>query len=662
MFDQYVRSEYRNDIQGLRAVGAIIIMVFHIWFNKVSGGVDVFFVISGFLMSSILLKDFFVHNTVNPFPFWAGIIKRVAPSAYLVLIVTLITSYFILSPVFLSTAIRGVIASALHLENINLIRGSVDYLSSGTPPSPTQQFWALSIQIQFYIALPFILIPLALLSKKKGDSLPLVLGVTIITITSFIYAVISVGSNPTGSYFSPISRIWEFLFGVLSFLFVSNFNRIKYKQVLGVIGITLIVGGAILIPRGAGFPGFISLIPVLGAAFIVVSGTNGYKGIVNKALSSKALVFLGGMSFTIYLWHWPILILYKDYFGYQSLNVIQGLSIIFASIILAYVTSKNIEFPFKKIPKEKIVKNFAIGIFFFLPVITLAFAFKHEVSSIVKESKLEIESKSSDTFSGDKVYLENATTRIDRKTLLSVNKIVPASYTLGCNQENEGTEAKTCSFGDVKSSKEIILVGSSHATQWLPALDEIGKKENFKIINMTKSSCSFGVSETSDESCHEWNRKAVDKIIRMKPYAVITNSTITSNNKEERILKSSIETWRKLDSNGIDVIGIRDNPRFNFNIPECIHNNRNSSDSNTCSMDRADALLKADPTIQYKDIIKNIDMSNMFCTETKCLATFDGKLMYRDSNHISVEFMYFIQDYLKENLRNIFADIDKTEE
>lgn len=307
MFDKYTHHEYRNDIQGLRAVGAIIIMVFHIWFNKVSGGVDVFFVVSGFLMASIVLKGYFLNGTVSPFPFWGGVIKRVAPSAYIVLAATLIASYFISSPVLIYNVLHEIIASALHLENIQLIRLSVDYLSSGSPPSPVQQFWALSIQMQFYVVFPLILIPLAYIAKKKQTSAPLFLGVIFIILASFAYATVLVKDDPAMSYFNPLSRIWEFFFGSLAFLLISNAKKIKYRQALGIVGIALIVGGAILIPRGASFSGPISLIPVLGAVFIIMSGVGG-KGVVNNLLSNKFLVFLGGISFTIYLWHWPILV------------------------------------------------------------------------------------------------------------------------------------------------------------------------------------------------------------------------------------------------------------------------------------------------------------------------------------------------------------------
>lgn len=656
MFDKYALKEYRNDIQGLRAVGAIIIMVFHIWFNKVSGGVDVFFVVSGYLMTGIILKGYFIKGTISTLPFWGGIIKRVAPSAYVVLGATLVVSYLITSPLIIYSVIHEIIASALHIENLWLIRLSVDYLSSGRLPSPVQQFWALSIQIQFYIVFPFIIIFLAYLSKKKQTSAPLFLGVTAIILASLIYAVIAVQDNPAMSYFSPLSRIWEFFFGALSFLIVSNIKKIKYRSLLGVLGIALIVGGAIFIPTGAAFSGVVSLIPVLGATFIILSGAGG-NGVINKALANKFLVFLGGISFTVYLWHWPILIFYRDYFGHESVSVLHGLAIILVSVILAYLTSKKIESPFRKIPREKVLINFSIGILFFIPIAVAAFAFRYEVLSTTENTIAKLESKPVVPYSGDSIYVEDEAFEPERSRLMTIKQRVPAPYENGCNQSATGTEVTTCSYGDLESDREIVLVGGSHAVQWVTALDEIGKNNDFKIISMTKAHCPLGVVEGSNESCHEWNKRALTEIIDINPDAIITNSTRTSIDEAEFVPESYVDSWETIAANGINVIGIRDNPRFVFDVPECLYRNRNAMDVEACSIDREDALLATDPAIGHKDIIESIDMSDMLCTTDTCLTSFSGKIMYRDAEHISVEYAHFIKDNLEGKLKEVMANI-----
>lgn len=657
MFEKYALNDYRDDIQGLRAVGAIIIMVFHIWFNKVSGGVDVFFVISGFLMTSVLLKGYFISGTISPLPFWGGVIKRVAPSAYVVLGVTLIISYLILSPLLIHGILNEIIASALHIENLQLIRLSTDYLAIGGRASPVQQFWALSIQIQFYLVFPLIIIPLAYLSKKKSSSTPLVLGIIFTILCSFIYALFLTRHNAAMSYFSPLSRIWEFLLGSLTFLWVSNTNVIRGRGLLGMSGLALIIGGAIFIPRGAAFSGPVSLIPVLGAILIIVSG-NGGSGVINKILANKYLVFLGGISFTIYLWHWPILIFYREYFGYESVGLVQGIGIILIAIVLAYFTNLKIESPFKRIPKEKVVMNFSIGVLFFVPVVVTAFVFRYEVLSTTKNTIVALKNESIESYTGEIVYLEQQAFVPERKRLLTIKHRVPATYYNDCNQSVTGVEVTTCNFGDLSSNKEVVLVGGSHAAQWITALDEIGKKNKFKVINMTKAYCPLGVIGDSNSSCHQWNKQALKEIITINPYAVITNSTRTSIDQEEFIPKSYIDSWKTLANSGITIVGIRDNPRFDFDVPSCLYKNRKSLNVDTCSTSRASIFLPTDPTIAHKDIIKSIDMSDMFCTADQCIASFSGKIMYRDSEHISVEYAYFLQDNLESKLKAVMPSFD----
>ncbi len=655
MFDRYCRMEYRDDIQGIRALGAILIMIFHIWVNKVSGGVDVFFVISGFLMSFILLRGYFKENTINPFLFWGGIAKRIAPSAYLVLGVTLVLSCFFLSPYALHGTINEIVVSSLHAENLQLIRKSVDYLQSDGNPSPVQQFWALSIQVQFYLFLPLILIPLAYTSKTLNSSTPLVLGVTIVAAISFIYSIVATHDNPSASYFNPIARVWEFLIGVLTFLYASNIKKTKHKNLLGLVGVMLIFGGALLIPKGASFPGFIALIPVTGAVLILLSGVGGF-GFTNKILSSRPLVLLGGISFTIYLWHWPILIFYKEHYGYNSVGFTPGIFIIILSTLLAYITSRSVEVKFNKLSRDKVIINFTIAMLFLTPVLLSSLIVKNKINktiaSTIKELRVqEVPSALID----EKIKIEKDMVLPDRNVFLSAEELTPSAREDKCSQKEHGSEVKYCRFGKVNSKNKIVLVGSSHAGQWLPALDLIGEKNDFELINMIKDRCPLGPLDDSNKSCHEWNVNVLNKIKEIKPYAVITNSTKTERDDIEYIPESFIEAWKELKKNGVVVIGIRDNPRFSFNVPECVFRNKRSPE--LCYLKRSEVLQDYNPAIDYQELINNIDMTDMLCTKDICLTTYSGYLMYRDKNHIHLSYVKYLKDQLEYKLKIILTEL-----
>lgn len=607
-------------------------------------------------MSYIVLKSFFQYGVLNPLPFWGGIIKRVAPSAYIVLGATLLASYFIVAPNDFIPIVNEAIASSLQVENLQLMRKAVDYLASDSTPSPVQQFWALSIQIQFYILLPIVILPLAIASKSKKSSLPLFIGVLLIIIFSFTYATISIQDNKAENYFNPLLRAWEFFLGVLIFLIVSNNKKIKGKETLGIIGISLIIGGAILIPREARFPGPIALIPVAGAILIILSGVNG-KGLVNKLLSNKALVFLGNISFTIYLWHWPILVLYKYYFSVESVGLLQGTLIIISSIVLAYLTSRVVEFPFRKIPREKVLVNFLVGILFFTPIASSLLFIKYTNHINIKNLNKEWDNKIIKPYSGSSVLLKSENLYASRDDVILSSKVIPTPYRDGCNQNRYRSEAKTCEYGVKNSDKTIVLVGSSHALQWLPALIDIANDNNLKIINMTKDACSLGAVDGSDNSCYIWNENVINEILNIRPDAVITNSTKTSSTEDEFIPKSYIEAWSKISSNGISIIGIRDNPRFDYNIPECIHRENYLLDNNKCSMGRDKALLSINPAKKHSKIVKNIDMSDMFCTDDKCLSSFSKYIIYRDTNHISLPYVKFIRGALEDKMKDVLPEL-----
>ncbi|MCW8194625.1 acyltransferase [Proteobacteria bacterium 005FR1] len=195
LFRPYASRYYRSDIQGIRAVGALLILAYHIWGKSVSGGVDVFFVVSGFLMTSLLLRRCAESGAIAPLQFWSGIVRRVAPSAYLVLLGTLVCGYFFLPPQFWLVTVNELLFSAAHLENFQLMRLSVDYLANDQPASPYQQFWALSVQVQFYFLLPLIIGLGLFFSRRRKSLVPLIVTVAVFLLASFAYSLVATGQQ-----------------------------------------------------------------------------------------------------------------------------------------------------------------------------------------------------------------------------------------------------------------------------------------------------------------------------------------------------------------------------------------------------------------------------------------------------------------------------------
>ncbi len=656
VFAPYSARVYRQDIQGVRAIGAVLIMIYHIWLNRVSGGVDVFFVVSGFFMASLLLRQAAIEGVIRPFVFWGKIIKRIAPSAYTILLLTLLLGYLFIPETRWLDLVNQTIFSALHLENIHLMHSSVDYLAREEPPSAVQQFWALSIQIQFYALLPLAFMAGCALSKKFRSICPLMAVVGGIVMLSFFYSLSITAKTPDSAYFNPFARTWEFFLGVLVAMLLPYLKIGRnWRDLIGFIGLVALLACGLVVPDTMHYPGYVSLLPVTAAILLILSGSEGDNSRIGRFLSNRYFAFLGGISFSIYLWHWPLLVFYLDSTGASQVSIPGGLLIIAGALVLAVISKRFIEDAFRTPRTEKQDPRVAylIGVLFFVPAIATPAAWKLHVHSLLQRDL------ALPYFEMTSIQAQYDARDIPFAQFVRVKTVLPESYPDSCHQKAARPEVIICAYGDTKASSSIALVGGSHATQWLPALDTIGRSLNLKILNITKSYCPLGALENSHPSCVEWNKRVIRKLIELRPLVVITNSTRSALGElDEYVPPAYVAQWQLLADHGLGVIGIRDNPQFPFDVAHCIA--RNKDNPLTCSKPRTEALLKVDPTLQYRDKLSNlelVDMSDFLCTPDTCTTVFNNTLMYRDKAHLSVPYVNFLTLKLHERLAAASPDI-----
>ena len=341
-------KEFRPDIQGMRAIGALLVMIFHIWIPKVSGGVDVFFVISGFLMTQVFIG--MLHDKgFKPFQFWTNVIGRIAPMAYLVMAATAIASYGLMSPVDWKDTLAHFWHAALQLENWNLIGEQVGYLQRDRSLSPFQQYWALSLQVQFYLVLPFFLGGLSWLYKATGKKDSLVLTLLAFSwLVSFGFAVWLAGIDEKAAYFYSGARAWEFITGITLALVRSQL-RISTGAANGLaaFGIGLLLLTGIILPADAAFPSWPALMPVLAASLVILTGAQATT-IWFSWLRSPWLVSQGSYGFSIYLWHWPLLVFALNWLDKPRLSLSEGLMVIAGALVLARLSYSGLEKPLKR--------------------------------------------------------------------------------------------------------------------------------------------------------------------------------------------------------------------------------------------------------------------------------------------------------------------------
>jgi peptidoglycan/LPS O-acetylase OafA/YrhL len=662
IFHPYSTKDYRQDIQGIRALGALLIMVYHLWLGKVSGGVDIFFVISGYFMATAILSRLARDGRIVPMDFWGNIIKRIAPSAYTVLLVTLFFSYFFIPETQWVRLVDETIASAMHLENVLLMQTSVDYFASDEPASAVQQFWALSIQMQFYLLLPVAFLVGAALAQWRKSLDPLIFLFGSMAAASFIYSLIATAESPASAYFNPLTRSWEFFCGVLSALLIPLAKLApRVRHILSYVGLAGVFLTGLVIPQTAPFPGYVAAMPVLAAVFLLVSNPQSLANPVGRFLMHPIFAFLGSISFTIYLWHWPLLIFYKEASGATDIGILAGLGIIGLAIVLAYLTTRYIETPLRSQSGTRTrdshptLSAFVLGAQFAAPAVLIPLTLKLFLFFMIKDYRADHNLQ----FEGTEVGIQKDARTVTYQQFLFAKRLLPQAYMEGCNQNPASPEVIACDYGDTTASRIIALVGGSHALQWLPALDAIGKMEGYKVVNITKSLCPFGPLETSDPSCKEWNKNVIDHLIKTKPTVVVTTSTRAANNgKAEYVPQSYVDQWKILEELEIPKIGIRDNPRFPFDPADCLA--RNKLDSLSCSTSRSKLFLANNPAqliAEDFDIIKVVDMTDFLCTSETCVTVHNDLVMYGDDEHISVTYSVYLATALHKKFAEVMPHI-----
>ncbi|OOB89867.1 acyltransferase family protein [Rathayibacter sp. VKM Ac-2630] len=341
---------YRPEIEGLRAVASLLVASFHIWLGRVSGGVDVFFVVAGFLTTVTLMGQVRRYGRVRPVVFVSRLASRLFPAAAVVLVVVAAVSPFLLRPSQLKQTFTEVLGSALYVENVVLDRAGVDYLAQDNFHSPVQNFWAMSVQGQFYLVwllLAFAAAAIVVVLRRRVDLLRVLLVVVaVVSIVSFAYSVLLVERDQPSAYYSVLARTWEFGLGSLSALVLTGRTLpTAIRVVAGWLGLVGVISCGIVLQVSSAFPGVAALWPTFSAVLVLIAGTGPAPAFgVARLLALRPLVWLGGVSYGLYLWHWPLLVFWEEISG-QEPGLLAGLSIVAAAVVLATLSKHFLEDP-----------------------------------------------------------------------------------------------------------------------------------------------------------------------------------------------------------------------------------------------------------------------------------------------------------------------------
>jgi peptidoglycan/LPS O-acetylase OafA/YrhL len=658
-------SQFRPEIEGLRAVASLLVAVFHIWLGRVSGGVDVFFVVSSFLITTSLVSQVERTGTIDFARFWGRLVRRLIPAAFVVLLAVIVAVFLLLPPSRWRDTIEGVAAAAVYLENWYLAHQAVDYLAQHTPPNSVMHFWALSVQGQFYVLWPFLMLGTVLLARRFGlafrSLLTPVLG--IVFAVSLAWSVHLTNADQPVAYFNTFARIWEFCIGAVLAVWIGRVRLPNaVRLVAGWAGLLAILGCGILFQVSRVFPGFAALWPTVAGALVVLAGTTRGFG-ADKLLASRPLVYLGGISYSLYLWHFPILVVVKAYMDPHPIGLVTGLLILGSAVLLAALTQRFIEVPLReeKDSAEPRWRPFALGAGLLAPIALGLLAWTLHYKALRAEHR-------------DPGRYTAATH--PGAAVLEPGAIAPAQYGApvypgpllvyddheqlrghACRPPAHATVPGDCVRGDPDGRFVLGIIGNSHSSHWLPALEIIAAREHWRLQVYSRNNCPFHlgkyVSDAEIPVCLQWNQNVIKALVRNPPDAVYMASTREMDG-DEFVPEGYVLGWRALERANIPVIAIRDNPRVTFDAPDCVE--LHGPASPWCMLERARVLEVPSPTATLKDPPANvrfIDLSDYFCDARTCPMVVGNVMVYRHLSHITATYARTLEPMLSRELERV---------
>jgi hypothetical protein len=481
---------------------------------------------------------------------------------------------------------------------------------------------------------------------------------------SLAFSVWATQRNQPVAYFITPARVWEFCIGGLLAIFLARIAMpVKVRVLAGWVGLFAILSCGFVLQVSQVFPGYAALWPTLGGALVVAAGTSGSRFGVDRLLGSAPMVYLGGISYAIYLWHFPILAFYRAYTLPEPVSVLAGATILAATGVLAVLTHRLVEAPVKraKIGSERPWRAYAFGAVCSVPVVvglvTWNALYRHEHA----EEQAVVTSGNPD-YPGARALEPGFTFQPDAETEIQPG---PLSAEMdfdprgeACGQPLDDVVPVDCTIIGEPGMFTIAVVGGSHSVQWLPALEDVAARSGWRVVSYTRSACPFylGEDKTSGREwrgCPEWNRNVLERVKQLKPDAVFMTSTRYSRGGEQ-VPEGYLAAWHALGEAGIEVIAVRDNPDFQMEASECVE--VHGADAPACALDREEAIVDPSPVERLATRPGNvhfIDLTEYFCTATTCPPVVGNVMVYRHNNHFTATYGRTLAPMLGDELKAV---------
>lgn len=662
---------FRADIQGLRAVAVLLVVLYHANLPGLSGGyigVDVFFVISGFLISAHLLASLSRDGRVGFSDFYARRIRRILPASFTVLVLSVAASLVFIPPLNLGPVLRDALATALYVPNFQFANRSVDYLSDPNP-SIFQHYWSLGVEEQFYLLWPAVLVVAFLLFRKSGRGILLALVATFV-VSLALCLWLTARAQPWAFFMMP-TRAWEFAIGgLVAYAVTSARFRLtpRLGAILGWLGLSLLLACAVTYDDSTIFPGAAAIAPVLATALLVLGGsTAATRWSAGAVLSVRPMVFVGALSYSMYLVHWPLLMIPQVAVSDQTeLPLATTLLLAAASVPLAWLIYRFVENParsWKPLTARRPRATLWLALVVTVVVAALCVGTARAVVGLPLESG---SSASAPTLTGD---LDSTGFVPDnlRPTLRNASADNPAIYASGCHLSEIETDATGCQSGPADAPLSVALFGDSHAAQWYPALAALAEEGKIALSTHTKSSCPSAsippdVPELPYPECDTWRIGVLDRLVADPPDVVVLSNFAASVGEPEsdgfaEMWRQSLESTVSTLAVGSSVVVLGDTPHFEIAPSTCL--SAHVDDALACAGTPESSFWAGitDAERSAADIGGGsyLDPTGSLCDANVCPVVLGDVLVYRDSHHLTATISKLFADVLLTPLQQAAA-------
>ena len=662
---------FRPDVEGLRAVAVLLVVLYHADVPRLTGGfvgVDVFFVISGFVITGLLLRERQRTDRTSILNFYARRLRRILPAATLVIVVTVIASYLLLGFVSGDAVANDGRWAAVFLSNFHFEEVGTNYFTAKLPPSPLQNFWSLSVEEQFYFVYPTLFLLIARLKGRLSQQTKMVIVLVLVIVVSYWFSVTQTAAQPTAAYFSPFTRAWELALGALVAV---GTPWLKNMPALGAaaltwVGLAAIAVAAFAFTAQTPYPGSLVAFPVFGAALVIAGGVAAPWLGAERLLGLGPFQWFGKRSYSLYLWHWPILIIAVEHAGKSSLPLADNLLLILLAVVISMASYRLVENPIRhwKLPSSTTV---AAGIITVVATVLI-------LSLVIRlESTQGAPSGQRAAPNVHAVLREVDAARSITKVPDTLSPgLAQAATDYGGRDENYSCEAgetqtteKLCYLGDVRARRLLIVYGDSHAVMWLPAFISIAKSAHMKLLVLGKPYCpaanvvvasppGLGAPGSPYVACEGWHRWAVRVINRLSPSMLIVSQDSTYSAPGPTGF-TSLQWQNGLTNLFNEISGSHTERVFLGNIPIL------SQSGPTClSVHLDDAQACSRPTtLSYRHLdqaeysvtsslgIRYIDPTPWFCSKV-CTAIVGSYCVYMDTFHVSAVYAAYLHKALAQ--------------